>query len=132
MQIILNFTGGKAIKTNKKSKGFTLIELMIVISIIAILLALATYSFLGIRKKVRKTSCRENMRIIQQAVFMCQTENSNLDNKNLTIGKLFEMKYIKKRYSCPAGGNYSITDESENTRITCFKTNNGDDHGFVE
>ena len=59
-------------------RGFTLIEIVIVIAIIAILLTLATYSFRNIRKKVRRTSCRENMRIIQQAAFLCQTERARI------------------------------------------------------
>ncbi|MDN5278395.1 MAG: hypothetical protein PWR01_2360 [Clostridiales bacterium] len=105
---------------------------MVVIGVISILIALASWSFLGIRNRIRKTSCRENMRIIHQAVFLCQTEHPEIDNKNLTIAKLVSMKYLKKRPVCPAGGSYSITDEDANVRVTCFKTNNGDDHGFVE
>ncbi|GAB4282633.1 MAG: hypothetical protein Kow0029_28310 [Candidatus Rifleibacteriota bacterium] len=105
---------------------------MIVISIIAVLVTLAAYSFVGIRNRIRKTSCRENMRIILQAAILCQTEHPEIDNKNLTVAKLVELKYLKSRPRCPAGGSYSITDESENTRVTCFKTNNGDDHGYVE
>ncbi len=40
-------------KQNKKKKGFTLIELIIVIAIIAILAAIAIPNFLSIQRKAR-------------------------------------------------------------------------------
>ncbi len=112
--------------------GFTLIELMIVIFIIGILGALAAYSFSGIRKRVRRTSCRENQRIIFQAASLCQIENPQLTGANLSITKLFQMTYLKKVPVCPSGGSYAITLETEKLRVTCFKTTDGFDHGFYE
>ena len=113
-------------------RGFTLIEIVIVIAIIAILLTLATYSFRNIRKKVRRTSCRENMRIIQQAAFLCQTERPELDNNNLTVKQLYKLGYLKRLPKCPSGGKYWISNEAEGTRISCVETTSGEDHGFVE
>ncbi len=116
----------------KKTNAFTLIELMIVIAIISVLLLLASFSFMSIRNRIRKTSCRENMRIIYKAAVLAQTERSDLDNKNLTVGKLVELGYLRKRPKCPAAGSYSITDEEGDLKVSCFKTNNNDDHGFYQ
>ncbi|MFZ5949851.1 MAG: type II secretion system protein, partial [Candidatus Rifleibacteriota bacterium] len=80
-----------------RKNGFTLIELMIVVAIIAVLLAMAAYSFSGIRNRIRKTSCRENMRIIRKAFFLAQTENPSLTDKDLTIDKLLKLGYLKTR-----------------------------------
>ncbi len=130
--IDLNFFNPAKHIQKQPRKGFTLIELLIVIGVIGILMALAAYSFGNIRRKVRKTSCRENLRIIQQAAVLAQMENSNLSGKNLTVKTLFEMGYLKKLYKCPSGGSYAVTDESENLKVTCFKTTSGDDHGYVD
>jgi prepilin-type N-terminal cleavage/methylation domain-containing protein len=122
----------KFLQQLKRSRAFTLIEIMVVIAIISTLLVLASYSFLTIRNKIRKTSCRENMRQIYKAAVLCQTERSDLDNKNLTVGKLVELGYLRSRPKCPAGGSYSITDEDGHLKVSCFKTNNNDDHGFIQ
>lgn len=49
------------------NKGFTLIELMVSISIIAILTALATISFAGAQKKARDARRAQDMKIMQLA-----------------------------------------------------------------
>lgn len=105
---------------------------MIVIMIISILLALAVYSYRGIRDKIRRTSCRENMRLIRQAYFLAQTEHPELDNKNLTVPKLVKMGYLKSKPLCPSGGKYWITEEEEDTRVSCMEAPEGVDHGFLE
>lgn len=51
----------------KKNQGFTLIELMVSISIIAILTALATISFSAAQKKARDARRAEDMKIMQLA-----------------------------------------------------------------
>ncbi len=115
-----------------KKSGFTLIELMIVVLIISVLMAMAAYSYRGIRNRIRRTSCRENMRLIRQAYFLAQTEHPEIDNKNLTVPMLVKMGYLKKKPVCPSGGSYWITEEEENTRVSCVKTPDGQDHGYIE
>ncbi|MGM0599501.1 MAG: competence type IV pilus major pilin ComGC [Candidatus Rifleibacteriota bacterium] len=117
---------------SKKTKGFTLIELMIVIAIMAILLGLAAYSFGEIRRKIRKTSCRENMRIIHEAVFLLQTEHPRLDNEDLKVDTLVEMGYLKKKPVCPSGGSYWIQDEDDKVKVSCNETPEGIDHGYID
>ena len=51
----------------KKNQGFTLIELMVSISIIAILTALATISFSSAQKKARDSRRAQDMKIMQLA-----------------------------------------------------------------
>jgi prepilin-type N-terminal cleavage/methylation domain-containing protein len=54
-------------KLNKKRGGFTLVEIMIVVSIIALLAAIAIPNFLRARKRSQATRCLEDLRIIDSA-----------------------------------------------------------------
>lgn len=105
---------------------------MITILIISVLLTMAAFSYRNIRDRIRKTSCRENLRLIRQAYFLAQTEHPEIDNKNLTVAMLVKMGYLKKKPVCPSGGKYWITEEVENTRVSCVEAPGGQEHGFIE
>ncbi len=113
----------------KARSGFTLIEIMIVILIIGVLATLASFSYSSLRRRVQRVSCRENLRILQQAAVLCQTEHPELDNSDLTPGRLYQLGYLKKMLRCPAGGQYAITQEKGYIEASCFKTLDGTDHG---
>ena len=115
-----------------RARGYTLIELMIVTLIISILLVLASYSYTGIRNRIRKTSCLENMRVIYKAAVLCQTERADLDSKNLTVKLLDDAGYLRRRPACPSNGKYWIQSEKDNLRVTCVETNDGSNHGYYE
>ena len=117
---------------HRPSKGFTLIELMIVIAIISILVSLAAWSFSSIRSRIRRTSCRENMKVILNAAIQAQTEMAILDNSNLTVDKLLQLGYLRRRPVCPCAGRYWIQNEKDDLRVSCVETNNGDNHGYLE
>ena len=51
-------------------RGFSLVELLVVIGIIAILLALLFPTFAKVREQSRRTKCLANLRSIGQAMFM--------------------------------------------------------------
>ena len=122
----------KSDKFHRPVRGFTLIELMIVIAIISILVSLAAWSFSSIRNRIRRTSCRENMRVILNAAIRAQTEMAAIDNTNLTVDKLIQLGYLRRKPVCPNAGRYWIQDESDNLRVSCVETNNGENHGHLK
>ncbi len=64
--------------SSRTSAGFTLIELMIVISLIALLAGILVPSFHRARLHGQLSSCSENLRNLASAVAMYQTDNAGL------------------------------------------------------
>jgi len=59
----------------RSRKGFSLVELMVVISIIGILMAVGAVSFITAQRKARDSSRRSDMRATQEAMEQYYTEN---------------------------------------------------------
>ena len=63
-------------KLNIKRGGFTLVEIMIVVAIIALLAAIAVPNFLRARKRSQATRILEDLRIIDSAIDQYAIENN--------------------------------------------------------
>ncbi len=63
-------------KLNKNRGGFTLVEIMIVVAIIALLAAIAVPNFLRARKRSQATRVLEDLRIIDSAIDQYAIENN--------------------------------------------------------
>ena len=63
-------------KLNKKRGGFTLVEIMIVVAIIALLAAIAVPNFLRARKRSQATRVLEDLRMIDAAIDQYAIENN--------------------------------------------------------
>lgn len=80
-------------KKNTKPAGFTLVEIMIVVAIIALLAAIAVPNFLRSRKRSQATQVLEDLRVIDGAIDQYSIEN-NKSNGN-SIGWADIQVYIK-------------------------------------
>lgn len=83
-------------------KGFTLIELMIVIAIIAILAGILVPNFVRARAQANLSACEENLKSIATACEMYASQNDGCYPSSLN--KLTP-DYINKLPACPAGAN---------------------------
>jgi len=91
-------------------KGFTLVEIMIVIAVIAVLAAIAIPNFIGYRKTAHAKACMQNMHEIKTALQIYQMNHGGLYTTDLS--KLLASGgtgLLKKELSCPAGGIYTIS-----------------------
>ena len=79
-------------------KGFTLVEIMIVVAIIAILAAVAIPNFIKYRKTAQMNACISNLKQIQAACEQCKLAGKEVNTANV-IGA---DKYIKVMPKCPA------------------------------
>ena len=86
----------------RRKKGFTLIELMIVIAIIAILAAVLVPNFMRAREASRLTACKSNLKNISTSI---ETYSNDFDGVYPTeaagpIGTLVN-NYLQKAMVCP-------------------------------
>lgn len=100
----------KAIRERRSEKGFTLIEIMIVVLIIGILLAIAVPNFIKARETSRAKACVSNLKQIDAA-----KEQWAMDNKKaagdatVTMDNLWgATNYIKAVPECPSDGTYTV------------------------
>jgi type IV pilus assembly protein PilA len=72
----------KAIRRLGRDEGFTLIELMVVVMIIAVLIAIAIPSFLGFRKSAQDRSAQSELRSVLLAEKAFWLENGDYTETN--------------------------------------------------
>ena len=88
-------------KLNKRRGGFTLVEIMIVVAIIALLAAIAVPGFLRARKRSQASRIINDLRLIDSAVDQYAIENNKATGATLTVPDW--TKYLK------AGTNLYLT-----------------------
>jgi len=98
--------------------GFTLIEIMIVVAIIALLAAVAIPNLAKARKSAQRTACINNLKTIEGAKSIWALENKKGDADVPTDADLFgATSQISKKPDCPGNGTYTIGAVSE--KPTC-------------
>ena len=101
----MNFRVGKQQKTN----GFTIVELLIVIVVIATLAAITIVSYNGIASRAYEASVQNDLRGIAQQVEMYRTVNGELP-RGVEFQNL-QIKVAKNAYTVPlfdTGSQYNL------------------------
>ena len=104
-------------------KGFTLVEIMIVVAIIGLLAAIAIPNFIQARTTTRLNACRNNQRIISAAIQQWAMETSQLETAVVSTASGAWGAYIKGGVpQCPVGPTaytYGTTDTVAGYKVTC-------------
>lgn len=130
----------KSLKLKVKSwlnqKGFTLVELLVVVAIIGILSTLLTANFIGVRQRGRDSQRKSNLRQIQSALELYRADQAGYPpTANFpACGGVFTNQsgtttYMQKVPCDPNGGSYSYTstDTTRYTLIGCLENSNDSD-----
>lgn len=91
----------------RKNKGFTLVEIMIVVLIIGILLAIAVPNFVRARETSRTRTCIANLRQMDAGKEQYAMEARLAAGAASTWANLVP-DYVKKQPVCPSGGTYTL------------------------
>jgi len=89
--------------------GFTLIEIMIVVAIIALIIAIALPNFAKTRERAQTQICIENLAQIRNAKQILGVQIGKTTGDDVDEADLYGVDgYIRKTPECPAGGVYTI------------------------
>jgi prepilin-type N-terminal cleavage/methylation domain-containing protein len=90
-------------KLNKRRAGFTLVEIMIVVAIIALLAAIAVPGFLRARKRSQASRILNDLRLIDSAVDQYAIENNKSTGTSVVVADW--TKYLKANTVLWSTGN---------------------------
>ena len=90
-------------KLSRRHAGFTLVEIMIVVAIIALLAAIAVPGFLRARKRSQASKILNDLRMIDSAVDQYAIETSK--STGSTVAVTDWTNYVKKDSALYASGN---------------------------
>ena len=106
----------------KAAGGFTLVEILIVVSIIGVLVSIAVPNFVKARSGSQKNSCIANLRQIDCAKRIWAFESrAPLGTAPETTDLFGATQYIRDEPKCPAAGVYSLNAVTNNP--TCSLEN---------
>ena len=107
-------------KLQRRTAGFTLVEIMIVVAIIGLLASIAIPNFIKARTTSQTNACINNLRQIDGGIQQWALENNKSGTAAVTSVSV--QPYLGRGTAgtwpkCPAGGAYTLTDVQ--TKPTC-------------
>ena len=92
-----------------RNAGFTMVEIMIVVTIIGLLLVIAIPNFTKSRELAQRNTCISNLRVLDTAKQLWSMEMVKGGSEEPEESDLVGVGlYMKRMPTCPSQGNYSF------------------------
>lgn len=79
---------GGSVRHDRSDEGFTLIELMVVVMIIAVLLAVAIPTFLGFRSRAQDSAAQRSLNVAHKATYGLALEGSTFPSRATLVATM--------------------------------------------
>jgi prepilin-type N-terminal cleavage/methylation domain-containing protein len=98
--------------TEAARNGFTLVELIVVVAILAILAGIATHRFAGFQEKARETVCRTNRLQLARLSLLDEVDGTPEAGSEIEINGAIDPDVAPDQFEgiCPSGGVISKVD----------------------
>jgi prepilin-type N-terminal cleavage/methylation domain-containing protein len=100
--------------STRQTGGFTMVEIMIVVTIIGLLLVMAIPNFMKNRQLAQTNTCISNLRVLDTAKQLWAMEtgqgDADIPDETDVIGAGL---YLSRMPECPANGEYSFNQVDE-------------------
>jgi len=94
--------------TRKSNKGFTLVEILIVVIILGILASLVVAQFTNMRGNTSDTALKDNLRWMRSAVFLYQAEHGALPSLASFEGQMTQYTDMTGNVSATKDATYKL------------------------
>ena len=101
-----------------QQKGFTLVEMMVVVFILGLLVAVAMPSWMNTRARAQARACSANLRQLHQAKEMYALSKGLRNGTPVQMSDLVP-NFLQAEPFCPAGGGRAHTPNPIGTDPTC-------------
>jgi prepilin-type N-terminal cleavage/methylation domain-containing protein len=116
-----NFSRHARTKTGRSvSHGFTLVEIMIVVAVIALLAMIAIPNFLKARNSARVKACISNLRMLNTAKAQWAFETKQVSTATPVNTDVTPYLRFEQWPECPANGSYRLRRLSRTPTCTLF------------
>jgi prepilin-type N-terminal cleavage/methylation domain-containing protein len=90
----------------RDKRGFTLIELVLVIAMVGVLASIAAPSYLNYAQRARATQCSVDRGETQNVIR--QYYQDHPDTELTSLQQLIDAGYLRSGFNCPLGGEYVL------------------------